>query len=520
MEQPNKVIIYCRVSSKKQVKVGNGLDSQEQACRAWSKAHGYTVERVFREEGVSGADNDRPTFNEMLFFLCETTDKYIVLVFDINRIGRGIEPYMLLKGKIKALGHELQSVNMNIEDSEESELLEGVTALTAGYERKKSAKRAKQGMVENAKQGFWIFSPPTGYIRSRENKRVYLVRNEPTATHLQTALEGFASGRFPTQKSVLDYLKQWDLQTYYGKTIKPTLTFVKNLLTSEVYTGWFAYERWAIPYQQWAIEPLISIETYQRIQDKLSGKKSVKPRKYNTEDEDFPLRRCVRCAVCGEKLTASRPKGKSGKRFAYYHCHKKGCPMCGKGIRPDVMHKDFEQILKNITPQQELLNLGIEAIKRVYAEDVAGVIALNKNLENDIKTKEKQAQTALDTLMNSSDNPDVAQMCKDRISGLKREIAELEQKRKTVGQGQMPLDIALGVMRDFISQPTMIWGMGDYYKKQGVLNLCFLGEIYYDREKKFRTPQMSPIFGIFDKNLGSSEEWRAQKDSNPQPSDP
>jgi len=30
-----KVIIYTRVSSKKQVETGNGLESQEQICREW-----------------------------------------------------------------------------------------------------------------------------------------------------------------------------------------------------------------------------------------------------------------------------------------------------------------------------------------------------------------------------------------------------------------------------------------------------------------------------------------------------
>ena len=53
------VIIYCRVSSQKQVREGNGLDSQEAKCRTWCKSRNLNVLRVFKEEGISGGRKDR-----------------------------------------------------------------------------------------------------------------------------------------------------------------------------------------------------------------------------------------------------------------------------------------------------------------------------------------------------------------------------------------------------------------------------------------------------------------------------
>ena len=49
-----KAIIYCRVSSDRQVKEGNGLDSQEKRCRDFAISKGYLVEKVFHEEGIKG----------------------------------------------------------------------------------------------------------------------------------------------------------------------------------------------------------------------------------------------------------------------------------------------------------------------------------------------------------------------------------------------------------------------------------------------------------------------------------
>ena len=519
-EQPKKVVIYCRVSSTKQVKEGNGLDSQEQACRTWARQRGLVVEHVFAERGISGSREDRPVFKEMLSYLFSTNDKYIVLALDINRFARDTVVYGALRAKIRSLGHIMQTVNMTLEETEESELLENVFASLGQYERKKNASRTKNSMIEHLKQGYWVLQPPTGYKQVRVDRRIRLVRNEPTATYLQNALEGFANGKYPTQKAVYDYLSGFEIIGSYGKPVKVTMNFVKNLLKNPKYTGCFDYPHWDIPYQKWAIDPIISVDTYHRIQDRLNGKKTVKPHKYNMNDEDFPLRRFVRCSVCGEKLTASRSKGKAGKRFAYYHCHKKGCPMCGKGIRQTALHNDFEQILENMTPAPEMINLAMALAKSVYDEQNSEETANKKALEKQITEMEEQKTKTFETLVNSGNNADVAQMCNARISELTRQITELKAKAKTAKEEQMPLDFALNYVREFVGQPVSIWRAGDYYQKQGVLNLCFVEPISYDRTEKFRTPELSPIFAVFDKFSGANDSWRTQKDSNPQSSDP
>ena len=50
-----KSVIYCRVSSDRQVKEGHGLDGQELRCRKYSDEHGYEVAAVFRDEKLRHA---------------------------------------------------------------------------------------------------------------------------------------------------------------------------------------------------------------------------------------------------------------------------------------------------------------------------------------------------------------------------------------------------------------------------------------------------------------------------------
>ena len=84
---PN-AIIYCRVSSDRQVKEGHGLDGQELRCRKYAQDHGYEVAAVFRDEGVSGGIIDREGMQELLDFLDGRggEDQCVVIIDDISTV--------------------------------------------------------------------------------------------------------------------------------------------------------------------------------------------------------------------------------------------------------------------------------------------------------------------------------------------------------------------------------------------------------------------------------------------------
>ena len=113
-----KAIIYCRVSSDRQVKEGHGLDSQETACRAYARSRNYQVIEVFLEEGVSGGKYDRPAMTKLLGFLgSHLEDKYVIIFDDIKRFARDTEIHFALKKVITKLGHTLESPSFQFEES-------------------------------------------------------------------------------------------------------------------------------------------------------------------------------------------------------------------------------------------------------------------------------------------------------------------------------------------------------------------------------------------------------------------
>src|SRR5690606_11113605 len=169
-----------------------------------------------------------------------------------------------------------------------------------------------------------------------------LVRDEPLASIVKEALEGFASGRFQTQAEVKRFLED---QPAFPRAKNGVVLYqnVTNILVRSVYAGYVEAPNWGVSLRKGHHEPLISFETYKRIQERLDGKAKAPARK--DIQADFPLRGAVACGDCGNPLTACWSKGRGG-RYPYYMCFQKGCPEYRKSIRREVIEGEFEALLK------------------------------------------------------------------------------------------------------------------------------------------------------------------------------
>jgi len=138
---------------------------------------------------------------------------------------------------------------------------------------------------------------------------------------------------------------------------------VKEILTLVLYAGYLDKPDWGISLIKGHHEPLISFETYQKIQERLNGKPKVPVRK--DINEDFPLRGFIACASCGHPMTACWSRGRGGL-YAYYLCHGKSngvkCSQYGKSIRREKIEGDFEALLKEMKPSKEMFLLIAEIL--------------------------------------------------------------------------------------------------------------------------------------------------------------
>lgn len=118
-------IIYTRVSSKSQVKKGDGLGSQERRCRDFAAYKEYEVAEVFKDEGVSGGLVDRPGIKDMLAWIRKNrAAEPVVLIDDVSRLARDTDVHRKLRNALGSVGATLESPSIEFGDDADSILFE------------------------------------------------------------------------------------------------------------------------------------------------------------------------------------------------------------------------------------------------------------------------------------------------------------------------------------------------------------------------------------------------------------
>ena len=159
-------------------------------------------------------------------------------------------------------------------------LVENLLASVSQHQRQKNAEQTKNRMKARALNGYWCFNPPVGYKFSQVpgHSGRMLVKDEPTASVVKAALEGFASGKLESQSEVKRFLEQ---SPSYPKDKNGEVHYqrVTNLLGKVLYAGLIDLPEWNLHRHPAKHEPLISFDTYQAIQGRLTNKPKLQPAK-------------------------------------------------------------------------------------------------------------------------------------------------------------------------------------------------------------------------------------------------
>ncbi|MEM1150945.1 MAG: recombinase family protein [Pseudomonadota bacterium] len=343
-------LIYCRVSGKKQVCDGTGLDSQEHRCRQYAQMKGYTVDAVFPDD-VSGGGNfmNRKGMVALLSHLDAHPDKtYVVIFDDLKRFARDKRYHWDLRDAFDARGAILDCLNFTFEDTPEGAFYEAIVAAQGDLERKQNKRQTLQKMQARLERGFWVFRAPIGYAYKQTRRDgVILIRDEPVASIIQEVLEGYASGRFQSQAEVKRHLQaQPAFPKPKGGVVR--LQKVTDILTNPIYAGCVYSEKWDMPPRKGQHDGLISIAAFDKIQSRIKGAAMAPARK--NIGNDFALRGFAACACCGVPFYSAYSRSATGRQYAYHRCHTKGCELAGKSIPRDKLEDEFATLLKSLRP--------------------------------------------------------------------------------------------------------------------------------------------------------------------------
>jgi DNA invertase Pin-like site-specific DNA recombinase/uncharacterized protein YdcH (DUF465 family) len=416
-----KAVIYCRVSSPKQKLEGSGLESQEHRCREYAASKGYDVEAVFPDDASGGGDfMKRPGMVALLSYLDAQPDKnYVVIFDDLKRFARETEMHIKLRQAFKARGALVECLNFKFEDTPEGKFIETIIAAQGELEREQNRRQVVQKMKARVEKGYYVFHPPMGYRyeKTREHGKL-LVRHEPVASIIAEALEGFAAGRFRSQYEVKRFLESQPDFPKSGACGYVHPTKVKDMLQRSVYAGVIEAPDWGVSPRKGHHVPLVSLETFERVQDVLKGATYAPARK--DINEDFPLRGFVACDDCGEPMTSCWSKGRN-KLYPYYLCDTKGCPSKRKSIRRDDIEQGAQAILRSLQPAKQLVAMARAMFTDLWEMRALEAKSAKETLNKQLKSLDAEVKSLLGRIVQTS-SPTV-------ISAYEARIEELEHQR-------------------------------------------------------------------------------------------
>jgi len=240
--------IYIRVSTQDQAQHGFSLDAQQDALQNYAKALGYEIYKLYRDEGKSAKDLNRP---EMINLLKDAEAKKFqaIFIYKLDRFSRSLKDLILTIDKLKELNIDFISLQDKIETASASgKLMFQIIGAFAEFERNIIGDRTKFGMEKKAREGGFITKAPKGYKLS--NKK--LLVDDEESKKVKTIFEEFLNSNISL--------------TQLAKKNNMTTSGIKKLLSNSTYLG---KVKFANQESQGQHEPIIERDLFIKVQDKL-----------------------------------------------------------------------------------------------------------------------------------------------------------------------------------------------------------------------------------------------------------
>ena len=498
------VILYCRVSTDEQAD-GCSLDVQERCLRAYCDNHHFNIigeEQPYREDFTAKHHDLRRPKMKNLYDYCRKhkheVDKVLFLRWD--RYSRNGEFAYTYKRKFyDELGIEINAIEspIDFEGAEWSTLL-GVYCGTAHTEDEKISRRTKDGIHGTLLKGKCSNKAPRGYINKRNEKgEPYVEVDQPKAKTIRQAFQEVAKG-VEAPNNIRRRLCPWIPKDAFYRMLRNI--FYIGLIRVPAYKD--------DPEQKvkGVHDPIIDVETFDKVQDILSGKRKHEPKLSKAIDPDLFLRKYIVCPICGHSITGATSTGKGGKYKYYNCCHD------GKHLRrpADYVNDKFATWVGALRPNKEVLDLYTEVLQDLRGEHKKDVQKEVEALRKDIEKVEALRNGADDRLCEGTLSSEAYTRITERYEC---QIQELQERIELLQTNTKGLKEKIDYSVNIIANLGLFMKDAPVKVKCKLLSSMFPQKIEFDGEK-YRTQSYNQVLDLIfqeTKKLRGCEEEGIEK---------
>lgn len=341
----SKYVIYARKSTESEDRQVLSIPAQIEELRESAARSGITVSAVL-EEAQSAKEPGRPKFDELMKAI-DRGEIAGILCWKLDRLARnpidgGAIMWALSKRQLATVvtpsrvftGASDDLLLMSIEFGVSKKYIDDLSD------------NVKRGHRARIARGWALGIPPSGYLSDRNT---HTITKDPIRYHLlRRAFDYVLASIRPSE--VLSILNdQWGYRSPAapGKEGRPlSRTAFYRLLGNPFYSGLFRSNG---EIYQGRHEPMLTPEEFRQVQIML--RREGRPR---SSRHEWAFTGLIRCGACSGMITAAWQRGKSGRKFPYYHCPRRnGCRQAY--VLQSRVEEQFARLLERMTLHDEIL---------------------------------------------------------------------------------------------------------------------------------------------------------------------
>lgn len=413
---------YIRVSTGMQATEGTSLEGQETICLTKANELGVPSEliKVYKEEGFTGEDIDRPAMNELRQDIVEGKICRLIISHP-DRLTRDLTDKLILCRELDKKNVDLQFVDTEYKNTPEGHLFFNLMSSIAQYELSLIKKRTVRGRLKAVEKGKKIMPmrvAPYGYDLINSS----LVINETEAQFVRKIYSWYIYESL-TLRDIGERLYSLGAIPKRAESKNWGASSIRRILSSEIYIGRYYYNKRksrkvkgektksGAPKKTYDIrdeKDWIMVEVPRLIDDSLFNlaqqQKEKNTKKSGNVKYEYLLKSILRCGHCGRLWQATTYSGSvnkhTGERMKYtcYRCpnlfpkrYGEGVEKCPTQTLRVEMLDDYiwSQIIDTISNAEEYVQRLQGNFNKIVNELKSSLELLQKQLEQKEREKEK-----------------------------------------------------------------------------------------------------------------------------------
>ena len=407
-EEKKNVIagLYPRVSTDDQVREGFSLDEQEKEMKKLCMYKNYQIYKVYREEGVSAKNMNRPKFQEMIQDLKDGKINRII-VYKLDRLTRSIQDLEVICKLIEKYHCSLDSVSEEINtDTATGVFFIRMTTILAQLEIERTSERTKFGLKGAAKNGHFCGKAPIGYRKINKE----LVIDDLESEVVKEIFDDYVNGL-----SVCTITKKLNNKNALSRNWRTTT--IDRMLSNYIYCGDYLYGKRAKNMKPIHLEnicpAIIDKETFKMVQTQ-----KERNLKNYTRKHTYVYMQKIVCSRCNKIMGGSSTTSRNKPTQIYYKCN-----CCNTRINEKKIEKPLMLFLNDMLDYYLLID---NNFKSFFNEDLnIEIDKYNKMLDKCSKKLKKIKEAYLDDLIDKDEFITEEKAIKSQINDLEFKLNQL-----------------------------------------------------------------------------------------------